>query len=105
MQKGYQVGYISTDTSILPYKTVKGAMYDGRLKLPEHKLCQKEFSQIEYMPKHKKIDHPSNGSKDCSDAVAGVTYGLSNSRAVYAYYGIPVIEGQFREVKTKEANR
>lgn len=105
MQKGYQVGYISTDTSILPYKTVKGAMYDGRLKMPEHKLCQKEFSQIEYMPKHKKIDHPSNGSKDCSDAVAGVTHGLSNSRAVYAYYGIPVVEGQFREVKIKEANK
>lgn len=102
-QKGYNVGYISTDTSILPYQQTKVAMYDERLILPTHALCQKEFSQVEYIPRLKKIDHPSDGSKDCSDAVASVVYGLSNSRAVWAYHGIPIINLQSKEVATRSA--
>lgn len=102
MQKGYSVGYISTDTSILPYQQTKIAMYDDRLLIPEHKLCRTEFARIEYIPREKKIDHPADGSKDCSDAVASVVYGLSNSRAVWAYYGVPVVESQSKEVKLKE---
>lgn len=102
-QKGYSVGYISTDTSILPYQQTKIAMYDERVNLPTHALCQKEFAQVEYIPRLKKIDHPSDGSKDCSDAVASVIYGLSNSRAVWAYHGVPVINLQNKEVATRSA--
>ena len=36
------------------------------------------------------IDHPPNFSKDCADAVAGVVYGLTYRREIWARHGVPV---------------
>ena len=36
------------------------------------------------------IDHPPNFSKDCADAVAGVVYGLTYRREVWARHRVPI---------------
>ena len=36
------------------------------------------------------IDHPPNFSKDCSDAVAGVVFGLTYRREVWVRHGVPM---------------
>lgn len=90
-QAGLIVGRISTDTTTLPYEFAKAAFYDDRLRLPAHADCQREFVSLEKDQKKNKIDHPPSGSKDCSDAVASVIYGLTTRREVWAQYNIPVV--------------
>lgn len=87
-QGGFSTGYISVDTSTLPYEMTKQAMYDGRLNGPVHRHVQREFLSLEKNVKKNKIDHPPAGSKDCSDAVAGVVYGLSTRKEVWMAHGI-----------------
>lgn len=91
-QAGYATGYVSMDTETLPYDMTKSAFYDGRIWLPEHQICQREFLSLERVRKNTKfkVDHPPNGSKDVSDAVAGVFYGISTNRATYVLHGVPL---------------
>jgi hypothetical protein len=71
-QKGFQSDLVSMDTDFVPYEVTKTALYDGRMRLPEHQRALEEFVCLERDPKTGKIDHPPKGSKDCADAVAGV---------------------------------
>ena len=87
-QNGYSTGYVSMDTSMTPYTMVKQAMYDRRLVLPEHNHAKREFLSLERVLKKDKIDHPAHGSKDCTDAVAGVVYGLSLRREIWSLHGV-----------------
>lgn len=89
-QQGYTVGNISTDTSMIPYDVTKLAFYDKRVTMPQHQKVKKEFISLEKDAKKGKIDHPANGSKDCSDAVASIIYGLTYRRQMWALYGIPL---------------
>lgn len=91
-QAGYSSGYISVDTQMMPYEMTKNAIYDERLWLPEHKICQKEFLTLERVKSGSKfkVDHPPNGSKDVADAVAGVVFGISTNRSTYVQHGIPL---------------
>lgn len=82
-QKGFITGVQSMDTSIDPYTFTRNAFYEGRLELPEHTTCQSEFLSLERDNKKGKIDHPQGLSKDCSDAVAGVVYGISMRKEVW----------------------
>lgn len=87
-QAGLAVGYQSIDTTTAPYDFVKNALRDGRLSLPEHGKCRIELASLEKDTKKNKIDHPPNGSKDVSDALAGVVYGLTMRREIWALHGI-----------------
>lgn len=89
-QAGYMVGYQSMDTTMAPYEYVKNALYDGRLSLPEHPKLVYELASLERDIKRRKIDHPAHASKDISDALAGVVYGLTMRREIWAHYGIPL---------------
>lgn len=89
-QAGYMVGYQSMDTSMAPYEYVKNALYDGRLSLPHHPKLVYELSSLEKDIKKRKIDHPAHASKDVSDALAGVVYGLTMRREIWAHYSIPL---------------
>ena len=92
-QKGFTAGYISLDTTTLGYELTKNAFYDGRLSCPPHKQCLKEFLSLEKIIVNKvKIDHPPAGSKDCSDAVAGVVQGLTLRREIWGMFGIPLVD-------------
>lgn len=89
-QKGFVAGLQSIDKTNNPYELTKAAFYDGRILLPEHDICKKEFLSLEKDNKTGKLDHPPNGSKDCSDSVAGVTSGLSMRREIWGMFNIPV---------------
>lgn len=74
-KKGYLAEYLSVDRDTKAYTELKNAIYEDRLDYYEHNIFMTELKKVE---KNKnKIDHPRNGSKDCSDAVAGVVYNLT----------------------------
>lgn len=87
--QGFSVGVQSMDTSPKAYDTLKSALYDGRVKLPEHDRLLNEMVRLERDSKTGKIDHPANSSKDVSDAVAGVAYGLTMQREIWSMFDIP----------------
>ena len=66
------------------------AFYDGRVKAPTHDKALSEIVRLERNPQSGKIDHPPNFSKDCADAVAGVVYGLTYRREIWARHGVTV---------------
>lgn len=76
-QKGYQSELRSVDTSTIPYDVAKQALVDRRVIAPPHEKAQDEFMRLEYDAKAKKVDHPPRFSKDCSDAMASVIFGLT----------------------------
>jgi len=82
------------DTSTLPYEITKSALYDNRISMPFHEKLRKELASLEVDPKKGKIDHPATatGSKDCSDALAGVVAGLISRREVWGHFGIAPTE-------------
>jgi len=89
-QKGYSVGRQSVDITTAPYDFVKTALYQGRLSMPPHEKCQYELATLEKDAKKNKIDHPAHSSKDISDALAGVVYGLTMRKATWIQHGIPL---------------
>lgn len=89
-QKGFVSGRQSVDITNNPYELTKAAFYDGRLELPKHQHCLTEFLSLEKDNKTGRIDHPPEGSKDVSDAVAGVVHGLTMRREIWGMFGIPI---------------
>jgi hypothetical protein len=88
MSKGFIAGIQSIDKTTLPYDIAKQAIYDYRVTAPKHQRCLREWAHLERDNRKKKIDHPPNGSKDCSDAMAGVVYGLTMRRELWAKHGV-----------------
>lgn len=91
-QNGYVVGRQSMDTTTAPYEFVKNALYSSRLSIPYHAKLELELASLEKDTKKSKIDHPPQGSKDVADALAGVVYGLTMRREVWAMFGIPITQ-------------
>lgn len=90
-QQGFIVGKVSTDVTTTPYEMTKNAFIEKRILLPLHKTCAMEFLSLEKNQKKQKIDHPAKGSKDCSDAVAGVVYGLTTRVEIWNAFEIPIV--------------
>ncbi len=86
--KGFKTGVISMDKTTTPYDVLKTAIYDGRVSIPYHDKLRVELLSLERDQKKGKIDHPPNSSKDISDALAGVVYGLSTRKEVWIRHGI-----------------
>lgn len=101
-QKGFASGRQSMDLTMLPYDFTKGALYDGRLALPEHETLQTELVSLEKIAKKNIVDHPPNGSKDVADALAGVVYGLTMRREIWARFGVTVNEALLDQIKKSE---
>lgn len=89
-QQGYVVGTQSMDTDTMAYDVTKQVIYDGRLIAPAHYRAQHEMATLELNVETEKIDHPPNGSKDVSDAIAGAVYGITRRREIWAKHGIPM---------------
>ncbi len=89
-QKGFTTGSQSMDTTSIPYDFTKSAFYDGRIKAPVHDKALSEMVRLERNPQSGLIDHPPNFSKDCSDAMADVVFGLTNRRESWVRYGVPM---------------
>ena len=89
-QKNYVVGRQSVDITTAPYDFVKNALYQGRLSIPKHEKLEIELASLEKDVKRNKVDHPVHSSKDISDALAGVVYGLTLRKDVWVQHGIPL---------------
>lgn len=78
--RGFRAGELSVDRDIAPYTYLKDCYYDGRLVMYRYEPLIVELSRLE--KKGDKVDHPSNGSKDISDALAGAVWNcyLNSSR-------------------------
>jgi hypothetical protein len=90
-QSGLAIGYQSVDINTVPYDFVKNALYDERLSLPNHAKVGIELASLEKLVKRNKVDHPPGGSKDVADALAGVVYGLTMRREIWALYGVSAV--------------
>lgn len=78
-RRGIHTQLISMDTSTEPYDELKSAFYEERIEIYKYKPFIEEFKSLEYDRLVGRIDHPVAGSKDTSDAVAGVIQGLKKS--------------------------
>ena len=102
-QNRFTAGLRSMDKTPIPYEILKQALYDGRVKIPKHDKLQKELIELEFDAQKNKIDHPPNSSKDISDCLAGVVYGLSMRRATWARWN--VLGTTFEEHIRKEESK
>lgn len=102
-QQGFITGLQSMDTSLLPYDTMKTAIYDERVNFPMHALAKKEMLALEINYRKGKVDHNDLNTKDVSDACAGVVYGLHQQREVWAQHKVPVNDYIVRAHDTKKA--
>lgn len=74
-------GVLSVDASPAPYTELKLAIKDSRLLMQPHGIAGRELRELEL--EEDKIDHPPGGSKDCSDAIAGLIHVLHRKEAKF----------------------
>lgn len=90
-KKRFLTEYISVDKDILPYHDLREAIYEGRVEFPRFQSYMKhgDLETVEIAvhelvrlieKDNGKIDHPEGGSKDVSDAMAGVVTTLMGDR-------------------------
>lgn len=95
-KKGYTASVVSVDRTPDPYDNLKMALYEDRVRYYPYPPLLKELRELELhfvggqVRKRRKIDHPAYGSKDCSDALAGVCFTLSSQQAMLP---IPMMRG------------
>lgn len=79
--KGYKSELVSMDTNPDAYDNLKTALYEERVRMYRYKPVLDELIalQEDRAGRKRKIDHPPSGSKDCSDALAGVCFTLSRN--------------------------
>lgn len=81
---GFAMGHLSVDRDDEAYVTLRGALFDRRLIYYEYGPFIDEVLDLERDAKERKVDHPvrsskgGRGSKDVSDAVAGVVWHCTN---------------------------
>lgn len=91
-KRGYMTDHLSVDRTNDPYDTLKQAFYEGRVNMYRYPPVLSELRRLEIDRQKNKIDHPDNGSKDISDAMAGVAYMLTqySGRLVKPTVGVTV---------------
>lgn len=70
---------LSVDKDTVAYEALKEAIYEDRLDYYYYKPFIEECQQLELVDGNK-VDHRPKGSKDVSDAVAGVVFNLMNNK-------------------------
>jgi len=91
-QQGLITGHQSMDEiPNRPYDFTKTAVYEGRMDIPIAPKLQMEMLMLEKDVKTGRVDHPPGASKDLSDALAGITFGLTMRRELWGLYRIPVL--------------
>lgn len=77
-QHGIESEILSVDKELVQYEKFKDAIYENRISCHKYELLKKELERLELV-NGEKVDHPSNFSKDVSDAVCGVVYNIIKS--------------------------
>lgn len=73
--KGIPAETLSVDRNTEAYDTLKEVLHTDRFDCYPYDVLHREYQRLELV-KGKKVDHPQGGSKDVSDAVAGVCYNI-----------------------------
>mgnify|MGYP000946549132 CR=1 FL=1 len=73
-RSGIESDYLTADANPGVYLALKNAIYEDRLITYHYDPAYQEMIRLEKSEKTGKVDHPPGGSKDVSDAVAGVCY-------------------------------
>ena len=85
--------HVSVDKNLTPYYDLRDALYEDRIEFPRYivtlrrgdtekvEILNYELTNLE--DNGDKIDHPPQGSKDVSDAVAGVVFTLMGDRTYH----------------------
>jgi hypothetical protein len=71
-RRGFQVEKLSVDRTDEAYRNLVTLYLERRIKHVENVVYRKELFALEW--DGKKVDHPTGGSKDIADAVAGAVY-------------------------------
>jgi len=90
---GFSCDLLSVDRTMDAYINLKQALYQDRILIPRHSLLFDELKGL--IRVGNKVDHPSDGSKDVADAVAGVVQSIVNNQARYAF-SFAIQESQMR---------
>ena len=89
-KKRIEADYVSVDKSTLPYEDLREAIYERRCEFPPYltymskgstervEIAMQELLRLQF--DGKKVDHPTDGSKDVADAMAGVCFTLMGDR-------------------------
>lgn len=85
-----EADYLSVDKSTLPYEDLREALYERRVEFPPYmtymyrgsldkvEIASQELLRLQF--DGRKVDHPTDGSKDVADAMAGVCFTLMGDR-------------------------
>ncbi len=73
---------LSVDRDTKAYDTLKEMLHTKRFDCYSYELLAKEYKRLELV-RGKKVDHSPGGSKDVSDAVAGVCYNVAKYAEQY----------------------
>ena len=80
--QGFTTKKISVDKSEEPYIGLRSILYDRRIELLKNELRENELIRLQRI--NNIIDHPTNGSKDASDALCGSVFTLVTEHVVSA---------------------
>jgi hypothetical protein len=90
-KKRFRASNLSVDRQTLPYEDLRDAIMDERIEFPRYltyvnigdskteEVAVREILQLQ--DTGKKVDHPTRGSKDLADAMAGVCTTLMGDRS------------------------
>lgn len=79
---------LSVDRNDEAYVEMREMILSGRLRYYDHPIYKKEVRNLVWDRSRRKVDHPKNGSKDMTDAVAG---SLVGARIVFGLGSCPYI--------------
>jgi hypothetical protein len=80
---GMRTGNVSVDRTSAPYKNLRDAFSDNRMRMYRQEVLIGELFDLEYDDDKDKVDHPVNGSKDVADAVCGAYYSMLTKRSTW----------------------
>lgn len=80
---GFPCQFRSVDRTDEAYLTLVDYIYAGNIKLPYHPVFERELFNLVHFRQRRKVDHPSDGSKDVSDSVAGALMNCVEDEGVY----------------------
>lgn len=84
---GFKADFYSVDRNADAYYTLKAAILEKRIDYYYYQIFIQEVKSLEEI-KGTKIDHPREGSKDVSDAVAGVVYHCAQHSPGRGFLGV-----------------
>lgn len=77
--RNFKVDVLSLDRTNDGYITFRSILSEQRIDLLDHKLLQDELIHLQRDNVSQKVDHPSGGSKDIADSVAGAVWNAVKS--------------------------